>query len=70
MILEYCEKGVLKEFLQSTRLNVNVDIEERLFRMVFGVCLGMDYLATQQVKLYMLLLKNYYVKVDDSINKK
>ena len=51
MILEYCSKGVLKDFLVNIRSNLTVDIEERLFRMVFGICLGMDYLASQKVSL-------------------
>ncbi|CAC5367290.1 unnamed protein product [Mytilus coruscus] len=34
MVLEYCESGVLKEFLISKKADVTVDLEERLFRMV------------------------------------
>lgn len=49
MVLEYCEKGVLKDFLVSKKSSVNMDLEERLFRMCFGVCLGMDYLSGRKV---------------------
>lgn len=51
MILEYCSKGVLKQFLEAIKSNISVDIDERLSRMVFGICLGMDFLASKQVSL-------------------
>ena len=59
MILEYCSKGVLKEFLEAIRSNITMDIEERLCRMTFAICNGMDYLASQKVfkrTMYMLLI--------------
>lgn len=49
MVLEHCEKGVLKDFLVSKKGNVTMDIEEILFRMCFGICLGMDYLSGKKV---------------------
>ena len=49
MVLEYCEKGILKDFLVSCKENVTVDLEERVFRMIFGICLGMDYLSSRKV---------------------
>ncbi|XP_071156388.1 uncharacterized protein [Mytilus edulis] len=58
MILEYCPKGVLKEFLESVRSNVTVDLEERLFRMTLAICEGMDYLSSQQVVHRRLAARN------------
>ncbi|XP_052095731.1 uncharacterized protein LOC127731025 isoform X2 [Mytilus californianus] len=58
MVLEYCESGVLKEFLTSKKSNVTVDLEERLFRMVFGICLGMDYLSSKKVVHRRLAARN------------
>ena len=52
MILEYCCKGVLKEFLVAVRENVTVEVEERLFRIVFGICQGMNYLASVKVTFF------------------
>ncbi|VDI37212.1 Hypothetical predicted protein [Mytilus galloprovincialis] len=58
MVLEYCESGVLKEFLISKKADVTVDLEERLFRMVFGICLGMDYLSSKKVVHRRLAARN------------
>ncbi|CAC5366494.1 Tyrosine-protein kinase receptor Tie-1,Vascular endothelial growth factor receptor 3,Vascular endothelial growth factor receptor 1,Vascular endothelial growth factor receptor 2 [Mytilus coruscus] len=58
MVLEYCESGVLKEFLISKKSDVTVDLEERLFRMVFGICLGMDYLSSKKVVHRRLAARN------------
>ena len=49
MILEYCSKGVLKEFLEAIRSNITIDVVERLYRMAFAICNGMDYLASKKV---------------------
>lgn len=51
MILEYCSKGVLKLFLESIKSKMSVDIDERLYRIVFGICLGMDFLASKKVSI-------------------
>ncbi|XP_052094611.1 proto-oncogene tyrosine-protein kinase receptor Ret-like isoform X1 [Mytilus californianus] len=58
MILEYCSKAVLKEFLESVRSNVTVELEERLFRITLGICEGMDYLASKQVVHRRLAARN------------
>ncbi|CAC5368231.1 unnamed protein product [Mytilus coruscus] len=58
MILEYCSKGVLKEFLESVRSNVTVELEERLFRITLGICEGMDFLASKQVVHRRLAARN------------
>ncbi|XP_063408823.1 uncharacterized protein LOC134692303 [Mytilus trossulus] len=58
MILEYCSKGVLKQFLEAIKSNIPVDIDERLSRMVFGICLGMDFLASKQVVHRRLAARN------------
>ena len=58
MILEYCSKGVLKDFLEAIRSNITIDVEERLCRITFAICNGMDYLASKKVfrcTMYMLL---------------
>ena len=49
MLLEYCEQGVLKDFLEKSRSQATVDLDERLCRIIFGICHGMDYLASRQV---------------------
>ncbi|CAG2246094.1 unnamed protein product [Mytilus edulis] len=58
MILEYCSKGVLKQFLEAIKSNISVDIDERLSRMVFGICLGMDFLSSKQVVHRRLAARN------------
>ncbi|CAG2221010.1 CSK [Mytilus edulis] len=58
MVLEYCSQGVLKDFLESVRSNVTVELEERLFRITLGICEGMDYLSSQQVVHRRLAARN------------
>ncbi|VDI26755.1 Hypothetical predicted protein [Mytilus galloprovincialis] len=58
MILEYCPNGVLKEFLENARSNISVELVERLFRMAFGICNGMDYLASNKVVHRRLAARN------------
>ncbi|XP_052083561.1 angiopoietin-1 receptor-like [Mytilus californianus] len=58
MILEYCSKGVLKQFLEAIKSNISVDIDERLYRIVFGICLGMDFLASKKVVHRRLAARN------------
>ncbi|VDI68006.1 Hypothetical predicted protein [Mytilus galloprovincialis] len=58
MILEYCPNGVLNEFLENSRSNISVELVERLFRMAFGICNGMDYLASNKVVHRRLAARN------------
>ncbi|XP_076092874.1 fibroblast growth factor receptor 3-like isoform X2 [Mytilus galloprovincialis] len=58
MVLEYCSQGVLKDFLESVRSSVTVELEERLFRITLGICEGMDYLSSQQVVHRRLAARN------------
>ncbi|CAC5405344.1 MATK [Mytilus coruscus] len=58
MILEYCSKGLLKQFLEAIKSNMSVDIDERLYRIVFGICLGMDFLDSKKVVHRRLAARN------------
>jgi len=49
MLLEYCENGSLKDYLKIHKDQVNEDLEERLYRFSFGICMGMNYLTTKGV---------------------
>ena len=49
MLLEYCEYGSIKDYLKIHKDRVNEDLEERLYRFSFGICMGMNYLTTKKV---------------------
>lgn len=52
MILEYCEEGTLKEWLDKKKKNATDDVFERLFRIVLEIAQGMQHLASKKVIIY------------------
>jgi hypothetical protein len=43
IVLEYCKNGTLKQYLQTVRECFDTEIADRLARIAYGICLGMDY---------------------------
>lgn len=49
MILEYCEKGQLRDWLLQQKNTTSEDTIEQLFRIVYGISKGMFHLESKQV---------------------
>ncbi|VDI63435.1 Hypothetical predicted protein [Mytilus galloprovincialis] len=58
MVLEYCEMGSLKDYLRDNKSKVNDDMTERLYRISYGTCMGMDYLASNGIVHRRLAARN------------
>ncbi|XP_076090378.1 uncharacterized protein LOC143062598 [Mytilus galloprovincialis] len=58
MVLEFCENGSLKDYLRDNKSKVNDDMTERLYRISYGTCMGMDYLATNGIVHRRLAARN------------
>lgn len=56
MILEYCEEGNLRDWLLRKKDKISDDTIEKLFQMIFGVALGMEYLASKKVDISICLI--------------
>lgn len=50
MILEYCEKGQLRDWLLQQQNSLTDDTVELLYRIVYGISKGMFYLETKKVQ--------------------
>ena len=55
MVLEYCDNGTLKQYLDSVRECFTAEISDKLARLAYGICLGMDYLASKEVSLFLYI---------------
>ncbi|XP_021363702.1 uncharacterized protein LOC110456947 isoform X2 [Mizuhopecten yessoensis] len=49
MLLELCEAGVMRTWLQNRRTMMTDSVVDTLFRMTFDIAKGMDYLASKQI---------------------
>jgi hypothetical protein len=49
IILEYCEKGTLRDYLLERKNNITMDLQENLFRFGLDIAKGMEYLAGKGV---------------------
>ncbi|OWF55675.1 Fibroblast growth factor receptor 2 [Mizuhopecten yessoensis] len=49
MLLELCETGVMRTWLQNHRTNVTDSVVDTLYRMTFDIAKGMDFLASKQI---------------------
>ncbi|KAJ8306434.1 hypothetical protein KUTeg_016979 [Tegillarca granosa] len=58
MILEYCEEGTLKEWLDKKKNNATDDVFENLFRIVFEIAKGMEHLALKKIVHRRLAARN------------
>ncbi|CAG2200187.1 unnamed protein product [Mytilus edulis] len=58
MVLEFCENGSLKDYLRDNKSKVNDDMTERLYRISYGTCMGMDYLASNGIVHRRLAARN------------
>ena len=61
MILEYCKNGTLKQYLQTVRECFDTEIADRLARIAYGICLGMDYLASRDVIVSIYFIIIYFI---------
>ena len=46
---ELCENGPLKDYLQTQRSNLTIEVQESLFRFGLDIAKGMEYLASRGV---------------------
>ncbi|XP_062579108.1 megakaryocyte-associated tyrosine-protein kinase-like [Saccostrea cucullata] len=58
MVLEYCEKGQLRDWLLQQKNASTVDTVELLFRIVYGIAKGMRYLETKKLVHRRLAARN------------
>ncbi|XP_076094995.1 uncharacterized protein LOC143065351 isoform X2 [Mytilus galloprovincialis] len=58
MVLEYCDNGTLKQYLDSVRECFTAEISDKLARLAYGICLGMDYLASKEIVHRKLAARN------------
>lgn len=58
IIYEYCEQGTLKEYLQSLKSNVTLEVQEHLFRYGLDIAKGMEYLASKEIVHRRLAARN------------
>lgn len=49
MILEYCEKGQLRDWLMQQKNSTSEDTIEQLYRIIYGISKGMCHLETKKV---------------------
>jgi len=61
MVLEYCKNGTLKQYLQSVVDCFDTEIADRLARIAYGICLGMDYLASREVICSIYFIMIYFI---------
>jgi hypothetical protein len=61
MVLEYCKNGTLKQYLQTVRECFDTEIADRLARIAYGICLGMDYLASRDVIVSIYFIMIYFL---------
>jgi hypothetical protein len=61
MVLEYCKNGTLKQYLQTVRECFDTEIADRLARIAYGICLGMDYLASRDVIVSICFIMIYFL---------
>ncbi|XP_061179823.1 uncharacterized protein LOC133188421, partial [Saccostrea echinata] len=58
MVLEYCEKGQLRDWLLQQKNASTVDTVELLYRIVYGISKGMCYLETKKLVHKRLAARN------------
>ena len=61
IVLEYCKNGTLKQYLQTVRECFDTEIADRLARIAYGICLGMDYLASRDVIVSIYFIIIYFI---------
>ncbi|OWF55670.1 uncharacterized protein LOC110456866 [Mizuhopecten yessoensis] len=49
MLLELCEAGVMRTWLQNQRTKITDSVVDTLYRMTFDIARGMDYLASKKI---------------------
>ena len=54
IIYEYCEHGPLKDYLQSQKSNVTLEVQENLFRFGLDIAKGMEFLASKGVSILII----------------
>ncbi|XP_052809614.1 uncharacterized protein LOC128238075 [Mya arenaria] len=58
IIYEYCENGTLRDYLEKSRTNVTVQLQENLFRFGLDIAKGMEFLADRGVTHRRLAARN------------
>ncbi|KAK3600804.1 hypothetical protein CHS0354_020481 [Potamilus streckersoni] len=49
MIYEYCENGSLRDYLESQRNSITMELQENLFRFGLDICKGMEFLVSRKI---------------------
>ncbi|KAL3832350.1 hypothetical protein ACJMK2_024002 [Sinanodonta woodiana] len=63
IILEYCENGPLKNYLETQRNNITVELQEKMFRFGLDICKGMEYLASKNIIHRRLAARNIFLTI-------
>lgn len=58
MILEYCEKGQLRDWLMQQKNSTSEDTIEQLYRIIYGISKGMCHLETKKIVHKKLAARN------------
>ncbi|XP_052800641.1 uncharacterized protein LOC128231640 [Mya arenaria] len=58
IIYEFCENGTMKDYLVKNKSNMNVEMQENLFRFGLDIAKGMEFLASRGVTHRRLAARN------------
>ncbi|KAL3832344.1 hypothetical protein ACJMK2_023996 [Sinanodonta woodiana] len=67
IILEHCENGPLKDYLETQRKNITVELQDKLFRFGLDICKGMEYLASKKIVHRRLAARNIFLTIIDEV---
>ncbi|KAK3600800.1 hypothetical protein CHS0354_020477 [Potamilus streckersoni] len=62
MIYEYCENGNLRDYLESQRNNVTMELHENMFHFGLDTCKGMEFLVSRKIVHRRLAARNILLK--------
>ncbi|XP_060583179.1 uncharacterized protein LOC132739481 isoform X2 [Ruditapes philippinarum] len=67
MIYEYCENGVLRDYLVERKNNVSVEFKGNLFRFGLGIAKGMEFLAGKGIVHRRLAAQNILLNSQNEV---
>lgn len=59
MILEYCEKGQLRDWLMQQKNTTSEDTIEQLYRIIYGISKGMCHLEAKKVYIFYTFVSRF-----------
>ncbi|KAL3832351.1 hypothetical protein ACJMK2_024003, partial [Sinanodonta woodiana] len=63
IVFEHCWNGPLKDYLETQRKNITVQLQENLFRFGLDICKGMEYLASKKIVHRRLAARNILLTI-------